>query len=180
MDDKGKIEKNIFQELFEIFFDSDDIHELKKDIWSHIIRPGLKTFAYNICLGAVNEAFKGRKGNVLGNNPEKYSTTSRLPANQSIVDFRTSSDFEIAKVSDWKNVTVESPERAEEVINSLLATLNRYNIVRVADLFSEAQITCEDPVANNWGWNDLTTITYMPTMNGRYKILLPKPTYLNK
>lgn len=179
MDDKGKIEKNVFQKILEIFFDSDDLGEMKKDIWTYIVRPGLKTFAYNICLGAVNEAFKGRKGNTLGSNPEKYST-SKLPANQSVVDFRTSPDFEIAKVSDWKNVTVESPERAEEVINSLFSTLNRYKVARVADLFSEAQITCEDPVANNWGWYDLTNITYMPTMNGRYKILPPKPTYLNK
>ncbi len=178
MDEKGKIEKNAFQKVLEIFFEADDLKVIKSDIWTYIVKPGLKTFAYNICLGAVNEAFKGRKGNMIGNNPEKYSSVSRtsLP----VTDLKSKPGSEAAKVSDWKNVTVESMERAEEVINNLLMTLNRYNVVRVADLFSEAQIDCVDPVANNWGWYDLTSITYAPMLNGRYKILPPSPTFLNK
>ena len=166
----GEIEKPIYKKILDIFFE-DDFKTMKSNVWTFIVKPNLKQIAYNICLGAVNQAFKN-KATPAGNVGTQYNRTATGQVVQP-TDFRTSYQTPVAKVSDWKNVTVDSPEKATEVANHLLAGLRSYPYVTIADLFSEAEIQCDDPVANNWGWDNLDGISWVGTLTGKYRIVLP-------
>ena len=166
----GEIEKPIYKQIMEIFFE-DDWKTIKQNIWVYIVKPNMKNIAYNICLGAVNQAFKDKATTPA--NANGGTQYSRSPQSIPVSDFRTQPGATVAKVSDWKNVTVDSPEKATEVVNHLMQNLYRYPYVTIADLFSEAEVQCEDPIANNWGWDNLDGISWQGTLTGRYRIVMP-------
>lgn len=167
----GEIKKPISKKILEIFVE-EDIPQLKKDIWQFIIRPNIKSLAYQICLGIVNQTFKSK------DTPASVASTNRSydKAYQgNVQDFRTMTTGakNVAKVKDWSNVIVSSPEDADKVVNNLRAYLNVYKKVSIADLFSEAEITCDDPIAHKWGWKNLDGISWGGELTGGYRIMMP-------
>lgn len=169
-DDKGRIERPLWKKFLDIFFD-DDWATIKKNTWEHIIRPQMKQYAHGMLRGIVDEAFhsKASYSNQLGTSRSYNTTTS---------DFRSQQEPEKTsnvKLSDWKHVTVDSQNKAKEVVDYLYYQIDRYGSATVGDLFSEASIECYDPTVTKWGWNEIHDATWVGLLNGRWKIILSPP-----
>lgn len=62
---------------------------------------------------------------------------------------------------------------AEEVLSQMEAMLDRYKLVRVADLYDMAGIT-HDYTDNDYGWTNLRSADIVRTRDGWYMIRLPR------
>lgn len=73
----------------------------------------------------------------------------------------------------YSDLTVVSQDFAERLLASLIADLNQYRVVTVADLMEYAQLTPTD-AQGNLGWYSLEGSRIVQERNG-YKLMLPKP-----
>jgi hypothetical protein len=72
----------------------------------------------------------------------------------------------------YDDVTIDNRGEAEMLLREMKNTINRYGMVRVADLYDFVGIT-GDPTDNKYGWTDLRNVEVVRVRNG-YKLDLPR------
>lgn len=75
---------------------------------------------------------------------------------------------------DYDDLVYESNEDAVSVLNAMADILDRYKIVKVADLYDLSNVT-PSQTDYNYGWTDLRTASVSQISNGGFVINLPRP-----
>lgn len=73
----------------------------------------------------------------------------------------------------YQDLTVNTRELAEHLLSSLIADVNQYRVVSVADLYEAAALTPGEG-HSNYGWYGLDGARIVQDSKG-YKLMLPKP-----
>ena len=74
---------------------------------------------------------------------------------------------------DYDDIVYSSHEDAESVLNAMSDILDRYRIVKVADLFDLSGIT-PNPTDYNYGWTDIRSASISQVSEG-FIVNLPRP-----
>lgn len=81
------------------------------------------------------------------------------------------------RMDDIEYIVLKSRSEAEEVLDSMLAVIERYESVSIADLKNMISWTAE-ATDNDWGWDNLSS-AQVRRVSGGYLLDLPKPQSLD-
>ena len=74
---------------------------------------------------------------------------------------------------DFDNITFEDYGEAQMVLDTMIAIINEYQLVKVSDLYDLAGITWPYTY-ENYGWTNLDRASINRSRNGEYVIVFPK------
>ncbi len=79
------------------------------------------------------------------------------------------------RATSYEDVSFETRGEAEEVLSAMDDLLATYQLVRVADLYDLAGLSC-DYTDNNYGWTDISSARVeLSRVSNRYVIRMPRP-----
>lgn len=81
------------------------------------------------------------------------------------------------RMDDIEYIVLKSRSEAEEVLDSMLAVIEKYESVSIADLKNMISWTAE-ATDNDWGWDNLSS-AQVRRVSGGYLLDLPKPHSLD-
>lgn len=153
------------------FFIPEDKESVKGYIITDIIIPSIKNgIADVISLVLFGEAGRlgrgGRGGGASKISYQKYYRDDRD-------DRREYSRPRLAGGFDYEEIVFESRGDADLVLDQMEAAINQYGLVTIADLYDLAGMTCQNYLANNYGWSDISTARVVSSRDGFY-LQLPR------
>ena len=77
----------------------------------------------------------------------------------------------------YKSVWVDTFQKARDIIDGMDEIMEQYSVVRVADLYDLAGISCPH-TGNNYGWTDIRSAKPVLS-NGGFIIKMPRPIPMN-
>ena len=158
----GKIVDNIF---------SEDIRDVKSYLFWDVFIPGVKNFCWSMLSSTVDSMF-GKTGVKAISN---FSGNVRSKVNYHGVSSNTSISRETRPLNafDFDNITFEDYGEAQMVLDTMIAIINEYQLVKVSDLYDLAGITWPYTY-ENYGWTNLDRASINRSRNGEYVIVFPK------
>lgn len=165
-----KVKKNELRKVADALVPG-DVTNIKSYIFMDVLVPAFKKLVSDIITNSVDMLFYGETGR------------SRTSTNASRVSYRSYYDQRdddrrysrsTARMrSSYDDVSFKTRGEAEEVLSQMEAMLDRYKLVRVADLYDMAGIT-HDYTDNDYGWTNLRSADIVRTRDGWYMIRLPR------
>ena len=165
-----KVKKNELRKVADALVPG-DVTNIKSYIFMDVLVPAFKKLVADIITNSVDMLFYGETGR------------SRTSTNASRVSYRSYYDQRdddrrysrsTARMrSSYDDVSFKTRGEAEEVLSQMEAMLDRYKLVRVADLYDMAGIT-HDYTDNDYGWTNLRSADIVRTRDGWYMIRLPR------
>ena len=162
-------------------FLGDNIAELKSYIVREIVIPGVKT----LFLDTMESFLLGKderrsSGYSRRNDDEKYpyhAEYERSSSRRSRRDDRDDSRRYENRRVDYQNIVVKYRKDAEEIVESLRKTIDRYDQATIADLYDLLDLE-SNYVDKNWGWTDVRDIGIRRVQSG-YLIDVEEAKYLD-
>lgn len=165
-----KVKKNELRKVADALVPG-DVTNIKSYIFMDVLVPAFKKLVSDIITNSVDMLFYGETGR------------SRTSTNASRVSYRSYYDQRdddrrysrpTARMrSSYDDVSFKTRGEAAEVLSQMEAMLDRYKLVRVADLYDMAGIT-HDYTDNDYGWTNLRSADIVRTRDGWYMIRLPR------
>lgn len=158
-------------------FFQQDLKEICKNVGNNVIIPALKQLLYNtvsqgtaMTLWGTNaKAPQAPKGGVIGNSNGTIPYNSLYNQPQPTIP---NAKNKINNGYVFSQVYVRTFEEAQDVMDQLRKLLKQYQAVSVADLYQTVRI---EPTQTdfNFGWTDLSTMTYHVTVDNLWQIDMP-------
>lgn len=167
---KGKIKEAPTQRRFLNALFAEDVQDIKSYILWDMILPAVRDGFRTVLIGTV-EAIFGR-----GKSKNGYSNASYVSYNQ----VTTGRETRASVTQSWdryNNLIFANRGEAEEVLETMRDLLDRYGLVRVADLFDLAGIQGEY-TDNRYGWTNLSRARVDHDIDG-WRLALPRPIVIN-
>lgn len=170
----AKRRKNEVRKLTDIFI-QDDITNVKSFIIEEIVIPSVKDTLYdvitNIADGLLFGGGKGRskKGKTSSGsfiNYTNYSTKDRHTSSNSRPRDRERYSYD--------DVELDSRGEAEHVLDTMVAMIERYGEVSVADYYELVGLHGEF-TDEKFGWENLSSASVERLRGGKYFVKLPRP-----
>jgi len=132
-----------------------------------VIKPVVKKAISDIVVNGIDMILYGEAGHTKKSNGTKPSYRSYYESNNSnrATIRRTAYSFD--------DIVMDNRADAEEVLDSMLATIDKYGIVSVADMYDLVGIT-GNYTDNKYGWTDLRSARIERERDGGYTINLPR------
>lgn len=182
----GKVrrEKKTFTESFKETFLGEDARNVGSYILYDVLIPAAKTTLQEMVSQGIEMFLFGNESG------SRRSSTGRRDKNRSIVSYgnyfqniektgsphRSSSRGRLhAKIDD---IVIEDREEAQDVIESMVDLLEKYESVSIADLYELAGLDGGSFTDNKYGWYNLKRAGVVRTRGG-YKLELPTPEELD-
>ena len=144
-------------------FISDDIKDIKTYLFTDVVVPTIKKSIWDVVDMVLYGGKSSRSRNYGGSRvsyrdyyDEPKRTATRVVASYS-----------------YEDVILETRGEAEEVLDQLVALIDRYQTVSVADLYDLVGIA-KDYTSNKYGWTNLATADVVRVRDG-YMLKLPRP-----
>ena len=139
------------------------------DIFMDILVPDIKKAISDIVINGIDMILYGEAGHTKKSNGTK-------PSYRSYYDHERNND--IRKTTrrtaySFDDIVMDNRADAEEVLDSMLATIDKYGIVSVADMYDLVGIT-GNYTDNKYGWTDLRSARIERERDGGYTINLPR------
>lgn len=163
----ARTKKSGARKLASIFL-PEDVEDVKGYVLTEVIIPSAK----KLCLDIIETIFYGSAGsNRTSSTASKISYRAYYDkANSRYGDYRAASS---RSAMDFDDIVFETIHDAKEVILCMDECIERYGLVRVADLYDLAGITCPH-TAYNYGWKDIRSAEPVRLRDGRYVIKMPR------
>lgn len=165
-----KVKKNELRKVADALVPG-DVTNIKSYIFMDILVPAFKKLVSDIITNSVDMLFYGETGQ------SRTSTNASRVSYRSYYDQRDDdrrySRSTARTRSGYDDVSFKTRGEAEEVLSQMEAMLDRYKLVRVADLYDMAGIT-HDYTDNDYGWTNLRSADIVRTRDGWYMIRLPR------
>lgn len=174
------------------FVVGDDSKSVVSYIWFDVLIPGARDMVFDAfsqglerkLYGEVRSARRGRAGalgtvfgNATYNAYNRYSASSTSlrpdPRQQQTMPNRRGR----AQMRDLAEIVLASRVEATEVLDAMIAIIDQYETVSVADLWDLIGVTGE-PTDEKWGWTDLIGADVIKVHEG-YLLDLPRPGSLD-
>ena len=159
---KGQVkisEKPSASKLVSFFF-ADGLEEIGPMIVDEVIKPAVRTLAYEIFVKTAAAAFFGKN-----NIPSNINASTYANAHKGVNSTNSSSTQK--KPVILGTISVASKAIGEYYINRVKSIIKEYGVATVADLYDISEQIHTDPVFNNFGWRNL------PRPDGDYIALTP-------
>lgn len=158
--------KNDVQKFADVFI-SEDVNNVKSYILMDVLVPAIKKAISDIVVNGIDMILYGEAGHTKKSNGTKPSYRSYYESNNSnrATIRRTAYSFD--------DIVMDNRADAEEVLDSMLATIDKYGIVSVADMYDLVGIT-GNYTDNKYGWTDLRSARIERERDGGYTINLPR------
>ena len=146
----------------------EDVEDVKGYVLTEVIIPSAK----KLCLDIIETIFYGSSSsNRTSSTASKISYRAYYDkANTRYGDYRATS---ARSAMDFDDVIFETIQDAKEVILRMDECIDQYKLVRVADLYDMAGISCPH-TAYNYGWTDIRSAEPVRLRDGRYIIKMPR------
>lgn len=160
--------KNDVQKFADVFI-SEDVNNVKSYIFMDVLVPAIKKAISDIVINGIDMILYGEAGHTKKSNGTK-------PSYRSYYDYERNND--IRKTTrrtaySFDDIVMDNRADAEEVLDSMLATIDKYGIVSVADMYDLVGIT-GNYTDNKYGWTDLRSARIERERDGGYTINLPR------
>lgn len=153
---------------------SEDLPTVLSYIASEVVVPTFKELISNIITKGTDIALFGEAGrNRRSSTNAPYVSYNRFSERDRRDDRRSTNDYHSRSRLSYDSIVLESRGEAEEVLRRMDEILDRYQMVRVADLYDLVGVTGEH-TDNKYGWTDLSTARVERQMGGGYKLRLPR------
>lgn len=157
--------KNDVQKFADVFI-SEDVNNVKSYIFMDVLVPAIKKAISDIVVNGIDMILYGEAGHTKKSNGTKPSYRSYYESNNNNrTTRRTAYSFD--------DIVMDNRADAEEVLDSMLATIDKYGIVSVADMYDLVGIT-GNYTDNKYGWTDLRSARIERERDGGYTINLPR------
>lgn len=162
--------RNEAQKLADVFI-SEDASKVKSYILEDVLIPTIKKTIYDI--------FTESLAMIFGIGPGGRSRSSVPASKISVVPYDKISTGKVNRgpvarsTYSYDDVTLESRGDAEAVLMQLDELLDKYQMVSVADFYDCVGVA-GSYTDNKYGWTDLRNAQIIRTMDGGYKIKLPR------
>lgn len=158
--------KNDVQKFADVFI-SEDVNNVKSYILMDVLVPAIKKAISDIVVNGIDMILYGEAGHTKKSSGTKPSYRSYYDSNNSN---RTSTRRTAYSFDD---IVMDNRADAEEVLDSMLATIDKYGIISVADMYDLVGIT-GNYTDNKYGWTDLRSARIERERDGGYTINLPR------
>lgn len=156
-------------------FKPGDIKAVSKSVLTSVIVPAIKKLIDDVISEGVhsmlypNEGPRQSSGGVYVNYATSFSQRNRTPVRPTAPIQSWGSDFGIG------NVRFPTRGDAEMVLQSMRDLLMNYPLVTVATFFELSNVSTENYQANSYGWTNLDNARVDRTIDGMYRLILPRP-----
>lgn len=158
--------KNEVQKFADVFI-SEDVNNVKSYILMDVLVPAIKKAISDIVINGIDMILYGETGNTKRNSSTK-------PSYHNYYDYNNSNRATTRRtVYSFDSIVMDNRADAEEVLDSMLATIDKYGIVSVADMYDLVGIT-GNYTDNKYGWTDLRSAKIERDRDGGYTISLPR------
>ena len=170
-----KTKKNEMRKFRDVFI-SEDVKNVKSYIFLDVLIPAFKDTLANIVTDGINMILYGesRRGNRKAGSAGNVSYTAYYNNKRSGNDYnntRTRSGF------DYDDIVFSNRGEAEAVLTQMDELIDRYGVVRVADLYDMADLSAPF-TSNKYGWTNIRNADVARVRDG-YVIRLPKAMALD-
>lgn len=169
---------NTFKILDLIF--SEDISEVKNSLFQDVVIPSIKKVIYDVGTRGLDMILYGLNGSQQRQSSipgSKIGYSSFFNSGISYKDTRENV-YDTQRTSDYNRIVLQSRGDAEAVLMQLDDILERYKVVRVADLYETVGIT-GDYTSHNYGWKENIRSARIERVHDGYSIRFPKAMALD-
>lgn len=151
---------------------AEDAQSIGDYVWIDILLPTLRNAIRDVVVGSTDRALYGsssRRGGVRGGSSlrTRYDRMAEEPSPR-----RTMSREARAR-HDFDDIILDSYGEAVEVVETMIARVDRYGSASIADLYDLLGVTGSF-ADQRWGWRDLRGADVRQTRGG-YLLDLPEP-----
>lgn len=167
--------KNQITKLSEVFFAKDirSVLGYMKDEW---LIPSLRRAAWEFFTNSLHMTLFGEPDRDNRNRSNASRVSYWQPNNRPYMD-RRDDRREPARVRrdsySYDDILFTNRGDAELALDKMYELLQRYNIVRVADLFELADQTCAS-TDYAYGWTDLSSVKAVAVAGGKWMLTMPR------
>ena len=173
---KGPVRTKQKTELrkFADVFISEDVKNVKSYVVMDVLVPAIKKAVVDIISDGAHMIFYGGSSR-RGTRDSRGDKISYVDYSRHSYDDRRPSSNNVATRTDYNSDQFVFATRgdAEEVLAQMDATVEKYGMVRVLDLFDMLGKTC-DHTANKYGWTSTRNATIERVRDGGYVIKMPR------
>lgn len=169
-----KTKKKTDIQKFKESFISEDLANIKTYILMDVLLPNIKSAISSIVKNGIDMLLYQEIGR---DSNQKRATVSKVsyeryydPRN----DQKTSRSLRSSNYLDFDEIVFNSRGDAEAVLSAMDDIIERYGVVRVADLYDLAEVSTSNYAINKYGWTDIHTARVTPLREGGYVIQLPR------
>lgn len=149
---------------------SEDARNVKNHIVMDVLVPAFKNALSDVVTDAINMILFGdtkRRGSSSSGSPRYVAYDSRFrDSSYNRQESRRTSNY------NFDDVILDTRGDAEEVLDRMNELIDRYGLVRVADMYDLVGLQC-NYTDNKYGWNSLRTAEIIRDRDG-YRLKLPR------
>lgn len=168
----GKIRKKGKAHKFADAFISEDASNVKSYIFADVFVPALKKLVSDIVKDGVEMILYGSTGR--GSRRDgfradyvSYNRYADRPSSRRYAESRPRNGYSLDEI------LFDNRGEAEEVLDRMDELIECYGMVRVADFYDLANLSCEY-TDNNYGWTNIRSAEIVRTRDGKYLIKMPR------
>lgn len=167
-----KTKKNEIRKLADIFI-SEDVKNVKEYIFMDVLVPAIKKAIYDIVTNGIDMFLYGGKGsNKSGSSGTKVSYRNYYEQRNN-PSYRGSETAKNHNGFEYDDIIFDNRGEAEAVKQQMMATIARYGVVTVADLYDMADLSAPY-TSQKYGWMDVSSAEAKRERDG-YVLKLPRP-----
>lgn len=169
---KGEL-KTTTKDIVKSQFYADDMNKVGQNILVNVLIPTAKKLVVDAVNGFFNAIFYNGSGSISNSSPGSRISIGKTNYNAISNNPKPVDD----KRFDFNFVIVDSPQSAKDILDQMQNIIDNYGTVKVSEMCALAGITAPYTYAD-YGWDTLVGEQRIPYLDGRVKIIMPKPTYL--
>lgn len=149
----------------------EDMNNVKSYVFFDVLLPALKKTLYDVISNGSHMMLFGSSGKT-----ERRTSYSSYYSNR-----KEEPSYSYSKRSsfDFNDIVISDRDEAESVIRAMEDLLDRYHLVRVADVYDLLDMSSSSNWTDNrYGWTDISGARVVSDYDG-YRIKLPRPLPLD-
>ena len=169
-----KTKKNEVRKLADIFI-SEDVSSVKNYIFMDVLVPAIKKAIYDIVTNGIDMFLYGGTGkgkSSSSGSKVSYRNYYEQKNGSGSSNYRGSENANARKGFEYDDIIFDNRGEAEAVKQQLQATIGRYGVVTIADLYDMVDLT-PPYTSQKYGWMDVSNTEVARVRDG-YVLKLPR------
>ena len=152
-------------------FSAGDIHKVKDYVVKEVIVPTLKDTVWTIIAKGSERLLYGEAGHAPKSSKLPYLNYNGLFKQNTTPTAAVSTTSPLYSVD---NIILDDEDDAKKVIATMKAYIEEYGSVSISSLYEFIGEPIGDFATTKWGWRSINTADYVPTGDGRFRLILPR------
>lgn len=171
-----KTKKNEVRKFADIFI-SEDIANVKNYIFMDVLVPAVKKAIYDIVTNGIDMFLYGGSGKTKSGSSGTKVSYRNYYEQKNNPGYRGSENTKSHNGFEYDDIIFDNRGEAEAVKQQMQATIARYGVVTVADLYDMADLSAPY-TSQKYGWMDVSSAEATRVRDG-YMLKLPRPVAID-